>query len=345
MFDGVSPQRLVTDVRIVGGMIAEMGPNLRPEANNSIDARDMWVTPGFIDAHSHADASVLTGDGMEYRAMAGVTTEVVGQDGLGLSFAAGSARDVMSDTLAPLVGELPAAEFGDISSYLAAVDRNAFARVATLVPHGAVRATVMGRNLREAGVSELREMRTLIQAGLMQGAVGVSTGLSYSPALAASTDELVDILSGLPAGLPYVTHLRSYGEAFDESLNEAYEICERTGLSLHLSHFHVSGEGRDGLGYNYAQRLVASSPSVTWDTYPYTAGCTFITSLLPVSAQSRSVRELVVAIADPFEAARLARALDEEGPGPTVATGWASISSRDSTPLPFALGTRNRSPT
>lgn len=325
MFSGVSPRRVVCDVRLLDGMVAEIGVGLAADECTVIDADGMWVMPGFIDAHSHADAAAMMGDGMETRALAGVTTEIVGQDGLGLSSAAGAARAIMEDTLGALLGDLPAAEFADIASYLDAIDTGSYARVATLVPHGAIRATVMGRNLREANLTERQIMSRLIHDGLQQGAVGISTGLTYPPALAATTDELVDVTSGLATGTPYVTHLRDYGLRLDMAVSEALEICKQGSLSLHLSHFHVSGSGRDGQATGYLQRFRASAQKVTWDTYPYTAGCTFVGALLPESVQGVSIGDLRTALLNPAEAARVAAEITLNCPRPTFAGGWDVI--------------------
>jgi N-acyl-D-amino-acid deacylase len=325
VFNGVSPRRSTADLRIVNGTVAEVGPDLAADGSTTLDADGMWIMPGFIDAHSHADASVLTGEGMGVRALAGVTTEIVGQDGLGLSFAAGSAHQVMADTLGPILGELPDGEFADTASYLNAADQGAFARVGTLVPHGAVRATVIGRQLREASGKERALMGKLFKAGLEQGALGISTGLSYAPALAATTEELIDVTAQLPAGTPYVTHLRDYGNGLEKSLDEAFGICTHNGLSLHLSHFHVSGPGRAGTAGHFIKRFRSGPQPVTWDTYPYTAGCTFIGALLPASVQSLSTADLLAHTLNPSRAAELARELDARGPGPTFAGGWNVI--------------------
>lgn len=325
VFDGVSPRRSPGDLRIVDGRIAELGPDLPVDGSTSLDVEGLWVMPGFIDAHSHADAAVLTGEGMEARALGGVTTEIVGQDGLGLSFASGESHRIMADTLGPIAGTLPDEEFPDTRSYLDFVDRGAFARVATLIPHGTVRAMVMGRQLRDASEEERAAMRRLLQTGMDQGALGLSTGLSYAPALAATTTELIDVTGQLPKDTPYVTHLRDYGPGLEESLEEAVKICSRSGLSLHLSHFHISGPGRAGTAGQFIERLHGAGQEVTWDTYPYTAGCTFIGALLPRSVQSLNAPDLLAHTSDAAQAADLATELDTRGPGPTFAAGWDAI--------------------
>jgi N-acyl-D-amino-acid deacylase len=325
VFDGVSPRRSPGDLRIVDGRIAELGPDLPADGSTTIDVGGLWVMHGFLDAHSHADAAVLTGEGMEARALAGVTTEIVGQDGLGLSFASGESHRIMADTLGPIAGPLPDREFPDTASYLEFADRGAFARVATLVPHGTVRAMVMGRQLRDASEEERAAMRRLLQTGMEQGALGLSTGLSYAPALAAGTAELIDVTGQLPKGTPYVTHLRDYGPGLEESVEEALQICGRSGLSLHLSHFHISGPGRAGMAGAFVERLQHSGQEVTWDTYPYTVGCTFIGALLPRSVQSLNAPDLLAHTSDAARAADLAAELDAAGPGPTFAAGWDAI--------------------
>jgi N-acyl-D-amino-acid deacylase len=325
VFDGVSPRRSPEDLRIVDGRIVELGPDLPADGSTTIDVGGLWVMPGFIDAHSHADAAVLTGEGMEARAAAGVTTEIVGQDGLGLSFASGESHQVMADILGPIAGPLPDREFPDTASYLEFADRGAFARVATLVPHGTVRAMAMGRQLRDASEEERAAMRRLLQTGMEQGALGLSTGLSYAPALAATTTELIDVTGQLPKGTPYVTHLRDYGPGLEESVEEALQICGRSNLSLHLSHFHISGPGRAGTAGAFVERLQRAGQEVTWDTYPYTTGCTFIGALLPRSVQSLNAPDLLAHTSDAARAADLAAELDAAGPGPTFAAGWDAI--------------------
>lgn len=322
VYDGVSPQGHQADVRVQGGTVVETGPRLDTVGAIVIDVTGTWVMPGFVDAHSHADAAVLTGHEMARRATSGVTTEVVGQDGLGLPFTAGQAGDVLQDVLTAVAGPLPERRFADVAAYLGAVDAGSFARVAVLVPHGTVRASVTGRSLRPADTTARARMRATVHAGLGQGACGVSTGLSYPPALAADTNELVDVLGGLPADTPYVTHVRSYGDGLEEALREACEVTARTGTSLHLSHLHVSGPGRQGRAEEFVAAVLSAAPEATWDSYPYLAGCTFLTALLPTWAQEMPVGEL---LGRPDLRTRAVQDLDALGPGPTFATGWEGI--------------------
>jgi N-acyl-D-aspartate/D-glutamate deacylase len=329
VFDGVAPTARDVDVRIDHGRVTGIGPDLLRGGARELDARGAWVLPGFVDAHSHGDLAVLSGKAMELRAKSGVTTEIVGQDGLGFAPAAGAVAGVMAEVLAPITGEAPPAEWASVRDYLRAVDQGAFARVATLVPHGAVRAQVMGRSARPATREERKRMAAAVAAGMDDGAVGLSTGLSYPPALWSEVEELIDAAGAMPQGAGrYVTHLRDYGDGFDAAVEEAMTVGRRSGRPVHLSHFHVSGPGRAGTASRYLDVLreaMAEGVEVTWDSYPYTVACTFLTTVLPVDLQALTGDRLAQHLADPAHAAAAAARLDREGTGATIAVGWDQV--------------------
>lgn len=330
VFDGVAPvgrasNGVVRDVLLGDGRILDVGERLDAGAGRTIDATGAWVMPGFVDSHSHGDISVLDGSTMELRARAGVTTEVVGQDGLGFAPANESACEIMSEVLAPILDQLPDHAWASVADYLSEVDRGAFARVAILAPHGTLRANISGRAERPLDQRELDLLQTSVSRAASEGAVGLSTGLSYPPALWSTTDEVVHATAGLPPCSPYVTHLRDYGSAFDSALDEAITISTRSHRPLHLSHFHVSGPGRDGRAGHYVAMLdgaIGSGMDITWDSYPYAHACTFLTTVLPPRLLAMPRTELLSRLTDPTEAARMAAEIDAAGPGSTVAVGW-----------------------
>ena len=329
VFDGVAPAGIAADVRIQDGTIQAVSSGLSLDGAREIDAAGAWVTPGFIDAHSHGDLAVLSGLEMELRARAGVTTEVVGQDGLGFAGAPDRAADVISDLLTPITGECPPTWWPTVDGYLRYVDAGAYARVATCAPHGTIRAGVMGTAPRHATATERLAMASLVAEAMADGAVGLSTGLSYPPALWSDTDELVTLASAVPAGgCRYVTHLRNYGEGFGPALEEALQVGRRSGQPVHLSHFHVSGPGRAGAAGEYLARLevaVAEGLDVTMDSYPYTSACTFLTTVLPPDLQGLPGPVVAAKLADANCFRTVARELDMRGPGPTVSVGWDSV--------------------
>lgn len=328
VFDGVSPDGAVRDVVLTRGRIAEVGPHITGRAARIVDAAGAWVMPGFVDAHSHGDLAVLSGQTMEGRALAGVTTEVVGQDGLGLAPAEGVAAEMMTEVLAPIVGTDRATTWPTVTAYLGDVDRGAYARVATLAPHGALRAAVAGRAARPLTSAERDQLALLVENAVADGAVGLSTGLSYPPALWSDTAELVAATRALPGGLPYVTHLRDYGAGFDGALREALDVGARSECPVHLSHFHISGPGRAAGASAYLDLLDRAADRgvrLTLDSYPYVHACTFLTTVLPPRLQALPTADLLAELRDP-EGARTASAeIDAAGTGATVAAGWEGL--------------------
>lgn len=324
LFDGVSPQRRLVSVLVEDGLIANVDEHIpASKADRIIDVHGAWVTPGFIDAHSHADVAVMTGEGMENRVQSGVTTEIVGQDGLGLAHARGMARDQMTEMLTPVAGNLADLIFDDVADYLRAVDRGAYARVASLSPHGTIRASVAGRSLRPVTGDQLVRMVGAFENDLRAGSLGLSTGLSYPPALASDTAEIVTLLSAGGPGTTYVTHLRSYGKGFDKALLEALEITRISRCHLHLSHFHVSGPGREGMARLYLEQVEKASPSASLDSYPYPHGCTFLTSLLPDRLQHLAYEELQVITGR--STGWFVQEIARMGPGETISVGWEGL--------------------
>jgi N-acyl-D-amino-acid deacylase len=328
LFDGSGGPPVRADVHVRDGRVVEAGA--APPDAGRIDAGGAWVLPGFVDAHSHADLAVLSGEAMEVRARAGVTTEIVGQDGLGYAPVTGAAAGLMAGVLAPLTGVRSGAPaWPGVAGYLDACDAGAYARVAALVPHGAVRAAVTGMADRPATGPERDRIAELVAEGMRDGAVGLSSGLSYPPARWAETGELVAAARPAAAtGGRYVTHLRGYGDGFAEAIEEALRIGREAGVAVHFSHFHVSGPGRDGRAAAYLaplRRARSQGQRISHDSYPYTVSCTFLAAVLPGWLQAQPPEELLVSLRRPATAARAARELDAAGPGSTFAVGWDGV--------------------
>jgi N-acyl-D-amino-acid deacylase len=330
VFNGYGDPPVHADMLVRDGRVTAVGQELATDATRPLDADGAWVMPGFVDAHSHADLSVLSGEAMEVRAHAGVTTEIVGQDGLGYAPVSDASAELMAGVLAPITGVHSGAPgWPTIATYLDACDAGAYARVATLVPHGAVRATVTGMTDRPATQAERTDMAELVAAGMRDGALGLSSGLSYPPARWATTDELV--AAARPAGTAggrYVTHLREYGPGLQGAIDEALRIGRQAPIGVHFSHFHISGPGRDGQADAYLAPLGsarATGQEVSLDSYPYPVSCTFLGAVLPAWLQAQPTGALLASLRRPQTAARAAVELDANGPGATFAVGWDGL--------------------
>jgi N-acyl-D-amino-acid deacylase len=321
VLDGLGSQPVLGDVVVAQHRLPGDAPGPAPP---SLDASGCWVLPGFVDLHSHADLTVLTGEGMRERHAAGITTEVVGQDGLGFVPGSVETLELVFELMHAIAGEPPADRWSSTEGYLDVVARAAVSHVATLASHGTARIEVAGMANRPLTEAELGQLRALSEQAVSEGAVGLSTGLSYPPARSSDASEIIAAYEPFAAhGLPYVTHLRDYGTGFEAALEEAIEIASgAAGGILHLAHFHVSGPGRVGEAGRYLGRLdaVADQLTVTWDSYPYTAACTFLASFLPDWVLERPGVERASLLRE--QADEIATELDHRGPGATVAVGW-----------------------
>jgi N-acyl-D-amino-acid deacylase len=185
-----------------------------------------------------------------------------------------------------------------VAELLASWDRRTALNSAYLVPHGTVRLSVLGATAVFAAADALDRMTGLVEHGLTDGAVGLSTGLEYAPAWAASAGEVAALCRPVAAaGLPYVTHMRGYGVKAPDGLAEARAIASLSGAPLHVSHYHGPGE----LLASMMDGLLADGVDVTFDSYPYRRGCTLLAmAALPTWVTDLAAqRDSVLAALDP----------------------------------------------
>ena len=279
VYDGSGSPPSPADVALRGDRIVAVG-NLEGSASSEVDASGLALAPGFIDVHSHDDFTVFVTPEMDFKTLQGVTTDVVGNCGMGAApYAPASlfARALHPNDTLP--------EWKGYAGYLDAVDRDPPSlNVAALVGHGTVRAGAMGNQKRAPDSSEMDRMRTDLREGLEAGAVGYSTGLVYEPGRYAETEELIELarLMSETGGL-YATHMRDEGTRLVESVREAIAIGEAGGVPVQISHHKASGRESWGL-VNRSLALLeearARGLDVTADQYPYTAGSTILAAVV-----------------------------------------------------------------
>ena len=277
MVDGAGNPWFHADVGVAGDRIAVVGPVSEPAAR-TIDADGLVVCPGFVDMHTHSDIQLLANPAHEAKVHQGVTLDVIGQDGLAYA-------PVTDDVLARLRVQL--ASWNDdppgfdwswrsVAEYLSRFDGRVAINVAYLVPHGTVRMISMGMDDRAPTDAELADMMRLVRQGLDEGAVGLSTGLTYAPAMYATDDELVELCSVMRGtGAYYTPHHRSYGRGAIEAYGACIEIVRRAGVPLHYAHAHLGFPMNRGRAPELLAMVDAAREEgidVTMDTYPYLAG-------------------------------------------------------------------------
>ncbi len=296
--DGTRNAARRADVGIRHDKIAEVGiiPN-EALTQETLNAEGLTVCPGFIDIHTHADIALLARPAHLPKVMQGVTTEVFSNCGLGFAPITDAALEIQRSYISGLFGDDGNSETDDprshrvdwswrsVAEFLACYESSGIGtNVAYLIPHGAVRVSVMGMQERAADRGEVERMRSMVLQGMDEGAWGVSTGIWYAPMRAADRTELVTVFR---AGGLFATHQRDYGISIFEATQESIEVAREANVPVQISHLQMNGPQNAGRAGKLIEMLNAARSSgvdVTCDTYPYTAGSTFIQSLLPAWA-------------------------------------------------------------
>lgn len=310
VLDGTGGPPRVADVAVSGGRITEVGRLSAPGASE-IDARGLAVAPGFVDIHSHADLSLLVNPKAESRIRQGVTLEVVGQDGSSVGPWDDAAFESVRDRYRRAYGvEI---DFRSPGGFLDRIDRvRPAVCVATMVGHGTVRSFVMGGADRPAAPGELGRMKRAVREALEAGAVGLSSGLEYTPGSFANRTELASLAEELRGtSCPYATHMRNEDDDLLASLEEALHVGRAAGVAVQVSHLKAQGrrnywKAEAALATIEAAR--ADGVDAHFDRYPYTAYATGLSNLFPARARAGGTRRFLERLADPEQAAELERA-------------------------------------
>ncbi len=257
------------------------GNERAPAAERTIDARGMVVAPGFVDVHNHSDLSPFVLPTMPSTVRQGVTSVVVGNCGSS-PFPLSSWDEGLSLAYAPPGGAHPRPSWAAWGDYLNAIDAARPAvNVATLVGHGSVRREILGDQRRPPTDEELGRMRALVREAVVDGAVGLSTGLIYVPGIYSNTDEVITLArAAAGAGGLYASHIRGEGRDLFAAVDEALAIGAAAELPVHVSHLKCE----TSLVWGRADELLGrlrDARDATGDQYPYEAWNSSLSSLLP----------------------------------------------------------------
>jgi len=281
--DGTGAPWVRADVAVKGDTIVLVAPRIDAAAARVVDAAGLVVSPGFIDIHTHARRGIFAVPTADNYTRQGVTTIYEGPDG--------SSPLPIKDFLAKVAATKVSPNFG------------------TFVGQGSVREAVIGTVNREATPAEIETMRGLVRQGMLDGAVGLSTGLFYVPGIFTPTEEVIELakVAGAMGGI-HVSHMRNEAAGVLDSVRETIAIGEQGHLPTQVTHHKIIGVQNWGRSIDTLKLLYearARGVDGTIDQYPYTASATSMSALFPPWALEGGRQDIVKRLQDQAARAKI----------------------------------------
>ncbi len=302
VYDGTGGPPFRADVGISGGAVRSIGRIRAGRAAAVIKAEGLAVSPGFIDVHEHTGEGLLVNPRAESAVHQGVTTLVSGNCGDSPFPLAEEAFEKARRALFADYGlDL---DWRDIRGFLGRLEAaGAALNYATFVGHGTVRGAAMGFGNRAPAAAELERMKALVGEAMAGGALGLSSGLEYTPGSFASTEELIELCRvAVRSGGVYATHMRDEETGILEAVDEAFRIARETPIRLQISHLKI------GYAVNWPkfpdlldrlERARAAGVEFRCDRYPYVAWATGLDMFFPIWSREGTTEDFVARLRAP----------------------------------------------
>ncbi|MHB1191521.1 MAG: N-acyl-D-amino-acid deacylase family protein [Longimicrobiales bacterium] len=307
VFDGLGAPGRALDVAITGDRITALGSSL-PAGSEEMDLRGLALAPGFIDIHTHVDMDAFENPNVESRIRQGVTLEVGGN--------CGGSPGPWTEEEYQRTREQYKSRYGvdiafrDPAGFLVGIDRlRPTVNIATLVGNGSLRSFAVGEDDRPATEAEIAVMKEELRKAIAGGAVGLSSGLEYTPSGFARVDELIALASVMKGtGCPYASHMRNEDDRVLAAIEELFHVGRMAGVPVQISHLKAQGQ-RNHWKQEVILGLIAEARATgldaRFDAYPYVAYSTGLTNLFPTEMRSGGTQAFLQRLRDPATAGYL----------------------------------------
>ncbi len=347
MIDGTGAPERHADVAILDGRVVSIDEPERVDAHTVIDASGKVVAPGFVDIHSHGDVVLAWPSDdrlslIEGRIGQGITTEILGNCGLGASPLFGHGAELLPQ----INGWMTPASFDwswrDLAGYFDHLEALGLPlNVGTLVPHGALRLGAAHLAPGETDDTARRQMTAELDRALEQGGFGLSAGLIYPPGMYTSTNELIALARRLVAhDAVFTSHVRGSSETLLDSVGELIDIGRKA--NVHVHHSHVEAVGRAHWPklerfLDMESKARSEGIHLSADMFPYPVAATMMLAIYPPWSLEGGLPRLLERLQDDDTRERIRRDIDnvrpqwppwEEGGWPhnlVMAVGWDRI--------------------
>ena len=324
IIDGSGKDAYKADLGITGDKITKIGDLSNEDAKTTIDAKGQAVSPGFIDMHTHSDMSLVYDRNASSRIRTGVTTDVIGNCGIGVAPVKEENKQLLLDYLGTrIVGSMPVKlelKWDSYESYIKYMEENPPAvNVAPLLAQGPIRIYEMGFSKEEPTDKELENMVELSDDCMKQGPLGMTSGLVYLPGEYTTQKELVELCKKVAKydGF-YATHMRNEGDEIFEAMDEAIDVARQSGVRLHISHLKCLGYrnfGQTDKLFEKINKAREEGLKVSFDVYPYNAGMTSLSAMLPPWMFEGGVDKMVERLTDEKNRKQIVHDIENGLPG------------------------------
>jgi len=317
ILDGCGNPWFWGDLAIQHGQIAEIAPRNTLSGKQTIDVAGRYVSPGFIDIHTHSDLSILVNRRAESAVRQGVTTQLIGNCGMSPAPISNTHMEELQRQWGTISDQPEVSwEWRSFTEYLNTLQSGGLGiNIASLAGHGALRIAAMGLEGRAPNQAEYTRMKELLAEAMQAGAFGMSTGLVYPPGCYADTEEIIALCKVVAQyhGI-YASHIRGERETILEAVAEAIRIGREAGVPVQISHNAPKyGAPCDAsANLRLVEEARANGQDVTVDNDVHTDLAPALTGGLPQDIQDLPAGEIAALLRNPFRRNEIRKVIIED---------------------------------